>query len=211
MSISFPSSIVSWTSLNNAGDMQNDSTVSTPNLRVRMHSNGMPLLPLMLFLLNVFDGESWIPISSHSWPIWCKLSRFSTRTWRFVDAYHVGLSGARAAWASRVYRGHRMFPENIVQEAEKAIPGVWFGILLSSPLILMILLIHLRSHILLCISIVRRIWLAIIYVDTFLMSNLVSVSRFGGGCHKSVTLLDVRWTWMSPTLPYWEFEVLLGW
>ena len=37
------------------------------------------------------------------------------------------------------------------------------------------------------------------------MSNLVLMSRFGGGCHKSVTLLDVRWTWMSLTLPRFQY------
>ena len=31
-----------------------------------------------------------------------KLSRFSTWTWHFVDAYHVGLTGSRAAWESWV-------------------------------------------------------------------------------------------------------------
>ncbi|KAG2108472.1 uncharacterized protein F5147DRAFT_576879 [Suillus discolor] len=32
--------------------------------------------------------------------------RFSTQACRFMDAYHRGLNGKQAAWASKKYRGH---------------------------------------------------------------------------------------------------------
>ena len=37
-----------------------------------------------------------------------------------MDAYAKGLSGKQAAWASKKYRGHRVLPETILNELEKA-------------------------------------------------------------------------------------------
>lgn len=37
-----------------------------------------------------------------------------------MDAYETGLSGKQAAWASKKYRGHRVLPETILNELEKA-------------------------------------------------------------------------------------------
>jgi hypothetical protein len=37
-----------------------------------------------------------------------------------MDAYEKGLSGKQAAWASKKYRGHRVLPEMILNELEKA-------------------------------------------------------------------------------------------
>ncbi|KAF9043718.1 hypothetical protein BDZ89DRAFT_943424 [Hymenopellis radicata] len=48
------------------------------------------------------------------------IRRFFTRAFRFVDAYERGLNGKQAAWASRKYRGHRVLPESILDELEKA-------------------------------------------------------------------------------------------
>ncbi|OAX39569.1 hypothetical protein K503DRAFT_689344, partial [Rhizopogon vinicolor AM-OR11-026] len=42
------------------------------------------------------------------------IRRFSTQSLRFTDAYHRGLNGKQAAWASKQYRGHRMLPETIL-------------------------------------------------------------------------------------------------
>ena len=39
---------------------------------------------------------------------------------RFMDAYSRGLNGRQAAWAARKYRGHRILPETIMDELEKA-------------------------------------------------------------------------------------------
>jgi len=46
--------------------------------------------------------------------------RFSMRCRRFMEAYHKGLSGQQAAWATKKYRGHRMFPETLFRDLEKA-------------------------------------------------------------------------------------------
>ena len=43
-------------------------------------------------------------------------SRFSTRSRRFMDAYHKGLNGEQAAWAAKKYRGHRVLPSTILKE-----------------------------------------------------------------------------------------------
>lgn len=42
------------------------------------------------------------------------------RSRKFTVAYSMGLTGAKAAWAARIYRGHRAFPENLEKEAEAA-------------------------------------------------------------------------------------------
>jgi hypothetical protein len=36
-----------------------------------------------------------------------------------MDAYDRGLNGRQAAWAARKYRGHRVSPQNILDELEK--------------------------------------------------------------------------------------------
>ncbi|EPQ50851.1 hypothetical protein GLOTRDRAFT_108476 [Gloeophyllum trabeum ATCC 11539] len=48
------------------------------------------------------------------------MRKFSTRAFRFMDAYCKGLSGKQAAWASKKYRGHRVLPNSILQELERA-------------------------------------------------------------------------------------------
>ena len=47
------------------------------------------------------------------------MRKFATRSRRFMDAYEKGLNGKQAAWASRKYRGHRVLPNNILDELEK--------------------------------------------------------------------------------------------
>ena len=37
-----------------------------------------------------------------------------------MDAYRKGLNGRQAAWAAKKYRGHRMIPDMILQDLEKA-------------------------------------------------------------------------------------------
>jgi hypothetical protein len=37
-----------------------------------------------------------------------------------MDAYQKGLNGKQAVWASKKYRGHRVLPESIMMELEKA-------------------------------------------------------------------------------------------
>ena len=36
-----------------------------------------------------------------------------------MDAYEKGLNGKQATWASRKYRGHRVLPDNLLDELEK--------------------------------------------------------------------------------------------
>lgn len=48
------------------------------------------------------------------------MRKFATRSYRFMDAYEKGLNGKQAAWASRKYRGHRVLPNNILEEFEQA-------------------------------------------------------------------------------------------
>jgi hypothetical protein len=47
------------------------------------------------------------------------MRKFATRSRRFMDAYEKGLNGKQAAWASRKYRGHRVLPNDILEELEK--------------------------------------------------------------------------------------------
>jgi hypothetical protein len=37
-----------------------------------------------------------------------------------MDAYRKGLTGTQAAWATKKYRGHRVIPNTILAELEKA-------------------------------------------------------------------------------------------
>ncbi|KAF8222796.1 hypothetical protein L208DRAFT_1320567, partial [Tricholoma matsutake] len=39
---------------------------------------------------------------------------------KFMDAYYHGLDGKQAAWAAHKYRGHRVLPECLMNDLEKA-------------------------------------------------------------------------------------------
>jgi hypothetical protein len=47
------------------------------------------------------------------------MRKFANRSLRFMDAYKRGLNGRQAAWASRKYRGHRILPNDIMEELGK--------------------------------------------------------------------------------------------
>ena len=61
------------------------------------------------FALAALDS---IPLAS--------MRRSANRSRRFLDAYGHGLSGSQAAWAARKYRGHRVLPETLMDDLEKA-------------------------------------------------------------------------------------------
>ena len=39
---------------------------------------------------------------------------------RFMNAYRLGLNGTQAAWAAKKYRGHRIIPNDILAQFDKA-------------------------------------------------------------------------------------------
>jgi len=49
------------------------------------------------------------------------MRKFATRSRCFLDAYDraSGLNGKQAAWAARKYRGHRVLPQDIMEELGK--------------------------------------------------------------------------------------------
>jgi hypothetical protein len=47
------------------------------------------------------------------------MRKFATRSRRFIDGYDRGLDGKQAAWAARKYRGHRVLPQDILEELGK--------------------------------------------------------------------------------------------
>jgi hypothetical protein len=47
-------------------------------------------------------------------------SRFANRSSRFADAYDKGLDGKWAAYAVKIYHGHRTCPETLWRDMEKA-------------------------------------------------------------------------------------------
>jgi hypothetical protein len=47
-------------------------------------------------------------------------TRFLNRSQKFMDAYVCSLNGWQVPWAARKYRGHRVLPEGIMDEIEKA-------------------------------------------------------------------------------------------
>ncbi|KAF8236086.1 hypothetical protein L208DRAFT_1253468 [Tricholoma matsutake] len=52
------------------------------------------------------------------------MGSFTNRSCCFIDAYDKGLNGQQAAWAARKYRGHRVLPESLMDDLEKAgLPG----------------------------------------------------------------------------------------
>ena len=61
---------------------------------------------------NALNSLESIPLAS--------MRKFANRSRRFMDAYCRGLNGRQAAWVSRRYRGHRVLPEGIMAELEKA-------------------------------------------------------------------------------------------
>jgi len=46
--------------------------------------------------------------------------RFSNHSHKFMDAYMKGLNSWQAAWAARKYKGHRVLPESLMDDLEKA-------------------------------------------------------------------------------------------
>ena len=46
--------------------------------------------------------------------------RYARRSRKFMDAYHKGLTASQAAWAAKKYRGHRVLPETLMLDIEKA-------------------------------------------------------------------------------------------
>lgn len=65
---------------------------------------------------NVVDALDSVPLLS--------IRRFCTRSRRFMDGYRKGLNGAQAAYASKLYKGHRCVPKGIMEEVLKAKVGV---------------------------------------------------------------------------------------
>ena len=61
---------------------------------------------------NALSALESVPLDS--------MRKFATRSQRFMDAYSRGLNGRQAAWAARKYRGHRVLPESIMNDLEKA-------------------------------------------------------------------------------------------
>ncbi len=49
------------------------------------------------------------------------MRKFANRCLRFIDAYKKGLNGRQAAWASRKYQGHRVLPNEIMEELDQSI------------------------------------------------------------------------------------------
>ncbi|KAJ3884256.1 hypothetical protein GG344DRAFT_71483 [Lentinula edodes] len=49
-----------------------------------------------------------------------RMRRFARRSRRFMDAYHRGLSGKQAAWAGKMYHGHRVLPDSLMKDMEVA-------------------------------------------------------------------------------------------
>ncbi|KAJ6610922.1 hypothetical protein B0H10DRAFT_2224629 [Mycena sp. CBHHK59/15] len=47
------------------------------------------------------------------------MQKFARRSDRFMDAYHKGLDGVQAVWASKRYCGHRVLPKNIMELFDK--------------------------------------------------------------------------------------------
>lgn len=46
--------------------------------------------------------------------------RFATRSMQFMNAYRLGLNGTQAAWAAKKYRGHRIIPNDILAQFDRA-------------------------------------------------------------------------------------------
>jgi hypothetical protein len=48
------------------------------------------------------------------------IRRFVRRSLRFTDAYEKGLDGCQAAWAAKMYHGHRTCPESLMADMDTA-------------------------------------------------------------------------------------------
>ena len=55
----------------------------------------------------------------------CDTVRYARRSRKFMDAYHQGLNGKEATWASKKYRGHRVLPASLFDDLQKACVRVW--------------------------------------------------------------------------------------
>ncbi|KIK73501.1 hypothetical protein PAXRUDRAFT_123796, partial [Paxillus rubicundulus Ve08.2h10] len=61
---------------------------------------------------NVIAALAAIPLTT--------MRRFAMRSRRFMAAYKCGLNGAQAAWAVKKYHGHRVLPETLMADLDKA-------------------------------------------------------------------------------------------
>ncbi|KAF8596066.1 hypothetical protein BDV93DRAFT_455579 [Ceratobasidium sp. AG-I] len=64
---------------------------------------------------NMLASLDAIPLNS--------IRKFVTRSRRFIHAYHDGLSGEQAAWANKLYHGHRMVTETVMQMVDNLEPS----------------------------------------------------------------------------------------
>jgi transposase len=64
------------------------------------------------YLAQLSHGFNLFSFDSH-------FSRYSRRSRRFTDAYHHGLTGRQAIWASKIYRGHRSMPTTLMEDMER--------------------------------------------------------------------------------------------
>ncbi|KIK95234.1 hypothetical protein PAXRUDRAFT_86103, partial [Paxillus rubicundulus Ve08.2h10] len=48
------------------------------------------------------------------------MRKFATQSRHFIDAYQKGLNRQQAAWAAKKYHRHRVLPQHILQEFDKA-------------------------------------------------------------------------------------------
>ncbi|KAI6117748.1 hypothetical protein EV401DRAFT_2057686 [Pisolithus croceorrhizus] len=61
---------------------------------------------------NVIQVLDSVPLMS--------MRKFAIRSHHFMDAYHKGLNGQQAAWATRKYHSHRILPVSIMNELKDA-------------------------------------------------------------------------------------------
>ncbi|KIK74120.1 hypothetical protein PAXRUDRAFT_20191 [Paxillus rubicundulus Ve08.2h10] len=61
---------------------------------------------------NVVKALDSVPLES--------MRKFAMRSRQFMDAYHKGLDGKQAAWATKKYRGHRVLPTTLMEDLDKA-------------------------------------------------------------------------------------------
>ncbi|KAE9409843.1 hypothetical protein BT96DRAFT_931377 [Gymnopus androsaceus JB14] len=65
-----------------------------------------------VLMKNALDALAAVPLIS--------MCRYANHSRRFTYAYSNGFNGRQAAWAAKKYHGHRVLPESIMEELDKA-------------------------------------------------------------------------------------------
>ncbi|KAJ7165270.1 hypothetical protein C8R46DRAFT_900574 [Mycena filopes] len=115
-SFSSPNFTVNLTRLNSAGDTRSACIVCARSRHGRRTLNGT--WSTLLQQYHSFASRGQFPFNFARALL--NKPRFCNRSLRYTDAYSKGLNGREAAYATKIYRGHRAIPNDYLKDFEQS-------------------------------------------------------------------------------------------